>query len=136
LDAGERDDETEELWALFDILNVACGGHAGDTISMERIARFAAHARPKLGAHPSYPDKAGFGRHTMALDPTTLAAIVSEQCDALAVVARRHGLRVAWVKPHGALYHDATASAPLAEAVLRGAIDVVGKDVAVIGPPR
>jgi UPF0271 protein len=136
LDAGELDDETETLWGMFDILNVACGGHAGDARSMERIAKFAERGRPELGAHPSYPDRAGFGRHTMALDPMVLQAIVGEQCDAFAQIARRHGLRVGYVKPHGALYHDAIASAPIAEAALRGAIDVLGKNVIAIGAPR
>src|ERR1700704_5446134 len=37
LDAGEHDDEPEELWAKFDVLNIACGGHAGDAASMERV---------------------------------------------------------------------------------------------------
>jgi len=136
LDAGELDDETEALWSMFDILNVACGGHAGDAMSMDRIARFAQRGKPELGAHPSYPDRAGFGRHTMALDPVVLQAIVGEQCDSLAQIARRHGLVGGYVKPHGALYHDATASAPIAEAALRGAIDVLGKNVIAIGPPR
>jgi UPF0271 protein len=136
LDAGELDDETEALWSVFDILNVACGGHAGDAMSMERIAKFAQRGKPELGAHPSYPDRAGFGRHTMALDPVVLQAIVGEQCDALAQIARRHGLVIGYVKLHGALYHDANASAPIAEAALRGAIDVLGKNVIAIGPPR
>src|SRR5690348_17987413 len=70
LDAGERDDETEELWALFDLLNVACGGHAGDDASMARLAAFcAARTRPELGAHPSYADREGFGRRTIAIAP-------------------------------------------------------------------
>ena len=67
LDAGEYPDEPDELWDLADILCVACGGHAGDEASMTRVVRFvAAHPRIALGAHPSYPDRANFGRTTPA----------------------------------------------------------------------
>jgi UPF0271 protein len=132
LDAGERDDETEELWQLFDVLNVACGGHAGDTASMTRIATFCAtRARPRIGAHPSYPDRAGFGRRTIAIGEAELAAAVEQQCRALAAIAGE----VRWLKPHGALYHDAAARAPIADAVVRGARAALGAAFAVIGPP-
>jgi len=60
---------------------------------------------------------------------------VTEQCLRLAAIARDHGLRVEWVKPHGALYHDAAADDVLADAVLAGARAALG-DIIVIGPPR
>ena len=44
LDAGEHDDEPEELWAKFDVLNIACGGHAGDAASMERVVAWCVRA--------------------------------------------------------------------------------------------
>ena len=132
LDAGERHDETEELWSLFDVLNVACGGHAGDEASMTRIAVFCAgRVRPRIGAHPSYPDREGFGRRTIAIGEDALAHTVERQCAALVKIARE----VRWMKPHGALYHDAAAQPPLASAVIRGAVTALGKGFAVIGPP-
>ena len=131
LDAGERDDEPEELWALFDVLNVACGGHAGDDASMARIAAYCvARERPRIGAHPSYPDREGFGRRTIAIAEGALAGEIARQCEALARVAGDVG----WVKPHGALYHDAAARPELARAVVRGAIAALGPRFAVIGP--
>src|SRR5215470_10486313 len=101
LDAGEHDDEPEALWALFDVLNIACGGHAGDAASMERVVGWCVASRCLIGAHPSYPDRAGFGRRTVAIEPAALAAAVAEQCGALAAVAQRHGRTVEYVKPHG-----------------------------------
>lgn len=149
LDAGERDDETEGLWALFDLLNCACGGHAGDTQSMSRVAAFCARSSVKLGAHPSYPDREGFGRRSplstdgAQLDPARerhVAALaeqaVAEQCRALAEVARQRRVVVVALKPHGALYHDASARPVIAAAVLRGAMDALGRGITVIGPPR
>ena len=135
LDAGERDDEPEELWALFDVLNVACGGHAGDEASMARIAAFCAApahvSRPRIGAHPSYPDREGFGRRTIAIAEGALAVEIEQQCAALARIAGD----VRWMKPHGALYHDAAARPELARAIVRGAIAALGARFAVIGPP-
>jgi len=134
LDAGEYPDEPEALWALFDVLNIACGGHAGDGASMERVIGWCTASGCAIGAHPSYPDRDGFGRRTLAIEPAALARAVAEQCAALADVARRHGRTVEYVKPHGALYHDANASAPLADAVIGAATGALG-DVVVIGPP-
>jgi UPF0271 protein len=147
LDAGERRDESEGLWTSFDLLNCACGGHAGDTWSMERVAVFCARTAVKLGAHPSYPDPEGFGRRspleaTPAPDATRLSEIaalvehaVREQCRTLADIARRRGVAVVAVKPHGALYHDAASRPEIAGAVLDGAVDALGRGVTVIGPP-
>jgi 5-oxoprolinase (ATP-hydrolysing) subunit A len=137
LDAGEHDEEPEELWAVCDVLSVACGGHAGDEHSMARVVAYcAAHARPRIGAHPSYPDRAGFGRTSLAIEPDSLRQTIAAQCAALANVARTYAQSVDWVKPHGALYHDAAASESLARATLEGAREVLGDRVTVIGPAR
>jgi UPF0271 protein len=137
LDAGEHEDESEELWALFDVLNVACGGHAGDAASMERLVAFCAQqGGPRAGAHPSYPDREHFGRRTIQIEPDALAMTVTKQCAALAAIAQRHALAIGSVKPHGALYHDAAANETIASAVLKGIVDALGPHVVVIGPPR
>jgi UPF0271 protein len=135
LDAGEHDDEPEELWAKFDILNIACGGHAGDAASMERVVAWCVRAGCAISAHPSYPDRPGFGRRTLAIEPDALAASVAEQCAALVAVAHRHDRAVSYVKPHGALYHDAAASPELAGAVVSAAVRALGDAITVIGPP-
>jgi UPF0271 protein len=139
IDAGEHDDEPEELWALADVLNVACGGHAGDEASMARVAAFCAararpvssNPRPRIGAHPSYPDREYFGRRTIRLSEDSLVETIAQQCGELARIAGD----VRWIKPHGALYHDAAAQPELARAVVRGVIAALGQNVAVIGPP-
>lgn len=135
LDAGEYPDEPEELWAMFDVLNIACGGHAGDAASMERVVGWCVAQRCAIGAHPSYPDRLGFGRRSIAIEPGALAATLTEQCAGLAAIARRHGRTVEYIKPHGALYHDAAASDAIARAVIRSAAETLGDAVVVIGPP-
>lgn len=136
LDAGEHEDEPEELWRLFDLLNVACGGHAGDAASMARVAAFCAAHKIVLGAHPSYPDREGFGRTSITIESAALTSSVRDQCAALAEVARAHGIVVEAIKPHGALYHDAARSELIARAVLVGAREALGQNVIVIGPSR
>ncbi|HEY5934710.1 MAG TPA: LamB/YcsF family protein, partial [Kofleriaceae bacterium] len=135
LDAGERDDESEALWECFDLLAIACGGHAGDATTMARVVDWCiAHAR-LIAAHPSYPDRDGFGRRTQAIRPAVLAASLRDQLAALVAIAQPRGAAIAWLKPHGALYHDAAAREPLARALLQGAIDVLGRTFTAIGPP-
>ena len=134
LDAGERDDETEALWSCFDLLAIACGGHAGDASTMNRVVGWCARNDRRIAAHPSYPDRAGFGRRTIAIDPAALAASLAEQLAALVAVAQQHGAAIEWLKPHGALYHDANRDPALARIVIDTAIQVLGP-VGVIGPP-
>lgn len=135
LDAGEHASEPEDLWELFDILNIACGGHAGDERSMDRLVAYCTRSvRPRPGAHPSYPDRKGFGRVSMAISTDAVAAAVADQCSALVEIAARHAIPIHWMKPHGALYHDAAASEPIARAVLEGTIEALGWDTTVIGP--
>ncbi len=135
LDAGEHDDEPEQLWAQFDVLNIACGGHAGDAASMARVVAWCVAARRAIGAHPSYPDRAGFGRRSLAIAADALGEAVAAQCAALAAIARRHDRAVSYLKPHGALYHDAAASPALAHAVVTAAARTLGGAITVIGPP-
>lgn len=120
LDGGEHDEEPEELYAIADVVHVACGGHAGDAASMARVVRACLRLGARIGAHPSYVDRAGFGRRPQVVAPDELARQVDEQCSALRDVALQHGGRVESVKPHGALYHAAHADADTARACVEG----------------
>jgi UPF0271 protein len=134
MDVGELPDEPAELVIAADMVNVACGGHAGDAGSMARVLERARRAGTRVGAHPSYVDRAGFGRVEQVVDPATLRAQIEAQCGALAACARAFGVPVVHVKPHGALYHAAAARPEVAEAVVAGAVAALGP-VAVVGPP-
>jgi UPF0271 protein len=134
IDLGELPDEPEELYAWAHIANVACGGHAGDATSIaEALRRCKAHGT-RVGAHPSYPDRAGFGRRAMAMAPDALRASVREQCLLLATAARALAVPVTSLKAHGALYHAASRDPAIARAVLDGAIDALGDGLVVLGP--
>jgi UPF0271 protein len=100
-------------------VSIACGGHTGDIASMAAALRLAAEYGVPVGAHPSYPDRAGFGRRALAASAEDIVAWITQQTEALAEQAARLGLRLAHVKPHGALYNVAAQDRSVAEAVAR-----------------
>lgn len=132
IDAGELPDEPEELYAIADAVHVACGGHAGDEATMARVVRACLAHGTRVGAHPSYVDREGFGRRAREVAPHVLAEQVRAQCNLLRAVAEREGATVTSAKPHGALYHRAHADAAVARACVRGIHEALGA-VAVIG---
>jgi PAS domain S-box-containing protein len=136
VDLGELPGEPDELYAWAHVANIACGGHAGDRGSMQRAVALCLTRGAAVGAHPSYPDREGFGRRECAMPGSALRAAVAEQCDRLAAIAREAGAPIPFVKPHGALYHAAARDPELAAAVVHGARDALGPGVRIIGPAR
>ena len=134
VDAGELESEPPELFALAHAVSIACGGHAGDDASMTLALERAAAAGTRAGAHPSYPDRAGFGRVAMTMSDAALRAALDLQLGRLAELAQRVGLELTHVKPHGALYHAAAADAGLAALCVEAAASALGQ-VAIVGPP-
>jgi UPF0271 protein len=102
------------LLAHVSAVSIACGGHAGDTNSMRTMVGAAAARGCAIGGHPSYPDRAGFGRVSMDMGEVDLLDSVTGQVASLAAVCAESGVRIAFVKAHGALYHDVARDAELA----------------------
>ena len=121
-----------ELIPLVTSVNVACGAHAGDPSTMERTVRLARQHGVAVGAHPGYPDLAGFGRRDLDMTAADLAASLVFQVGALAAFARDAGTDLTHVKPHGALYNRAAADPALA-AVVAGALARVAPDAVLVG---
>lgn len=122
-DTGEGIGRDAELMPHITSASIACGAHAGDRDTMRETLLLAARHRVAVGAHPGYPDRAGFGRRSMELTPGEIYDIVAQQIGALGEVAREEGMPIAHVKPHGALYNDAVADAHIARAVVRAVHD-------------
>ena len=97
--------DDQSIMPLIDAANIACGGHAGDPSTMRECVELAKRHKTEIGAHVSYPDKQGFGRRAMDITGQTLIDLLHFQIGALDGIARAHGTRVTYVKPHGALYH-------------------------------
>lgn len=107
-DVGEEAIGPDGDGPLLDVVtsaSVACGFHAGDPTVMRRTLGDAVARHVTVGAHPSFPDREGFGRRDMEISPTRLTDDLLYQIGALDGMARTYASRVSYVKPHGALYH-------------------------------
>ena len=106
-----------ELMPLITLANVACGFHGGDPPVMRDTVRLARQHGVRVGAHPSYPDRQGFGRREMEMDRDELAATVVYQVGALKGFLDIEGMELSHIKPHGALYGRAARDPEVAHAV-------------------
>lgn len=117
--------DDEGLMPFITVANVACGFHASDPRVMAKTVRLAKEHGVKVGAHPSLPDREGFGRREMKLDRDELTAAVVYQIGALSGFLRAEGMGLNHVKPHGSLYGMAARDPEVAAAVADAA-DVFG----------
>jgi UPF0271 protein len=111
--------------------NIACGGHAGDPETMFRTLRLAAERRVKVGAHPGFADREGFGRRVIPMLVGEVARMVAAQVGALMALARLAGTEVRYVKPHGALGNLAAADGAVANAIV-AAVQAIDPTLAVL----
>jgi UPF0271 protein len=131
-DLGEGGEYDHELLQIVSSANIACGWHAGDATTMQATVAHALRHGVAIGAHPSYPDRANFGRSEMNLPPETVYADVLYQVGALAAIVRAQGGRLSHVKPHGALYNQAARDPALAKAIAE-AVHAIDPDLALYG---
>jgi UPF0271 protein len=138
-DAGEATDvagiEVERaLLGLVTSVHVACGGHAGDDESMAATVAAALEHAVRIGAHPSYPDRAGFGRQPMEIDRAELGESLSGQLRALGRICLSAGTAITSVKAHGALYEEVAKGGALYETFRDAVRDSVGAEAALVLP--
>ena len=138
-DLGEASTDEEALveralWPLVDAANVACGGHAGDRESMRAAVALAARHGVVLGAHPSFPDRAGFGRRRIEIEPSDLRVALARQVGELREIATNGGVLLRRIKPHGALYNEAHHDRELARIVVDAALDSAPRSALVAAP--
>lgn len=104
-------------------INLACGGHAGNTTMMTELSKLAKLKNVRIGAHPGYPDPDNLGRAVMNMDPRDLTQTILEQIRRLDEIVSAENEQLFHVKPHGALYNqaakDKTISRSIGEAVLK-----------------
>ncbi len=115
--------------------NVACGFHAGDPGVMRATVALASEHGVAVGAHPGFPDLAGFGRRELQVSPRDVEDFVVYQVGALAGIAAAQGVRLQHVKPHGALFNMAVRDAALADAIAR-AVALIDKSMILFGLPN
>jgi 5-oxoprolinase (ATP-hydrolysing) subunit A len=123
--------------AMLDVVtsaNVACGFHAGDSLTLQRTCAQAAERGVVVGAQVGYRDLAGFGRRFIDMAPDELTADVIYQVGALEAMCRVAGVRVEYVKPHGALYNAVVQHEEQAQAVV-AAVVAMDPSLPVMGLP-
>jgi len=122
----------EVLFPFLTSCNIACGFHAGDPLHIENTIILAMQHQLRIGAHPSYPDLAGFGRRSMQLGANELKAILKYQIAALKGMVESHGGQLAYVKPHGALYNKAAVDAAECQVII-DAMKEIDPSLALMG---
>ena len=130
--AAIADGTQESLMPFLTSVNIACGGHAGDEVTMAATIERAIRWKLAIGAHPGYPDRNHFGRQELALPLDAVADFVFKQVRTLTRVAASHGALLGHVKPHGALYNQAVHNRELAAAIANG-VARHSRDLVLVG---
>ena len=97
--------------------NIACGGHAGNDLTMKLSVKNAIQNNLKIGAHPGYPDFENFGRLTMNIPIESLLDEIQEQVNKLQGILQYFNAKLDHIKFHGALYNDIEKSPILAKQI-------------------
>ena len=111
----------EEVIKYISSANIACGFHAGDPIWMNKTVTLAQNNGVEIGAHPSYPDLAGFGRRNMDISSDELKSDILYQIGALQAFTKDKKLQ--HVKPHGALYNQAVVNETIAKTICEAILE-------------
>lgn len=127
--------DDEAILPYISSANIACGFHAGDPKHIYQTIQACVKQHVLIGAHPSFPDKEGFGRRNMHCSAEEIFTMVLYQVAALKGMAEAAGGKLHHVKPHGALYNMAALDDSMAEAIVK-AIRMISADLIVFGPPE
>lgn len=102
-----KNEQELDLLEYVSSVNISCGSHAGDPVTIMNMLKLASENNLAIGAHIGYPDIQGFGYRSMNLGEEEIQALVTYQIGALISLAKLYNLTVEHVRPHGALYVQA-----------------------------
>lgn len=123
--------DDEAILQIVTSANVACGGHASDPETMYKTLLIARERGVLVGAHPGFADREGFGRRLIPMTAGEIERLVATQTGALMGAAALAGVKVRYIKPHGALGNHCADDRPAADAVVRAA-RAFGPDMAIL----
>ena len=123
--------DDEAILQVVTSANVACGGHASDPETMFRTLEIARDRGVVVGAHPGFADREGFGRRLIPMTPGEIERLVATQTGALMGAAALAGVKVRYIKAHGALANHCADDRAAASAIARAA-KAFGPDMAVL----
>ncbi|MEX0720435.1 MAG: 5-oxoprolinase subunit PxpA [Balneolaceae bacterium] len=116
--------QDEFIMPYISSCNIACGFHSGDPVTITKTIELALRNDVAVGAHPSYPDLQGFGRRVMNLTEEEIESCVLYQVSALKGMTESLGGKLHHVKPHGALYNQASTDESTANAIVEAILKV------------
>lgn len=135
-DLGEGAGTDADLMPLITSANISCGFHAGDAETVAAALELAAAYGVRVGAHPGYPDREHFGRRELDLTPRAVFLLCLHQLGALRALAEEQEVPFTYVKPHGALYHQAGQTRAYAVGLVNAARAISRTaDLPVVGLP-
>lgn len=134
-DLGEELYNEGLLMPFISACNIACGGHAGNTIIIENTIDLAIEHRVQIGAHPSFPDRENFGRKVLQMDDNELLDSLVNQISIVLEIAKKKNTELHHVKAHGALYNLAAKDHRTAEIVIE-AIKRTSPNAVIFVPPK
>jgi len=102
-----KNDVEFSLLPYVSSVNISCGSHSADPVTIMNALKKAKENNLAVGAHIGYPDIQGFGYRDMAFDAEELEALVVYQLGALSALAKSYNISIEHVRPHGALYKKA-----------------------------
>ncbi|MCR5261192.1 MAG: LamB/YcsF family protein [Candidatus Gastranaerophilales bacterium] len=114
-----QNDAEQKTIAKVSSVNVSCGFHAGDPITIKETLLFCKEHNIAIGAHVGYQDLQGFGYRPMDLTEEETEATVLYQVGAVASFANSYSLSVEHVRLHGAMYMRAAQDLDFAVAVAK-----------------
>ena len=122
-DMGEGLNNEAALMPFIHSANIACGYHAGDEATMRMVIELCIKHKVNIGAHPSFNDRANFGRTQMHLPNNEVYDLVIDQLKTIDAIASQCGGKLHHVKPHGALYNMAAGDEALAGTIVKAVKD-------------
>jgi UPF0271 protein len=120
------------LMPLISSANIACGYHAGNEDTIKRTIELALEHNVAIGAHPSYLDRANFGRLSQSISLVELAELISDQLNIFEKITNQMGCKIHHVKLHGALYNDCAKDA-LSSKIVAQTIQAIDPSIMLYG---
>ena len=122
-----------DLLKIVNSANIACGYHAGNKETMNRVIEISKTNQVSIGAHPSFNDPENFGRKKINLNSSEVTKLIVDQYEILQKIAQNHNENVTHIKPHGALNNMACEDLDLATTIAK-AINSINKDIIFLVP--
>lgn len=110
--------EEAALFPQLSSVNLACGFHAGDPVTMKTSLELAQQHQLAVGAHTGFNDKISFGRRAIAASAQEIYSDTLYQLGALTAFLRVVEMPLHHIKAHGALYLQMAREPEVAKAFM------------------